>query len=536
MGGCQSSGAGGNSIIERSDGGEEEYRKRFLEDVLLGKGEFGEVKMVHDMTNKNRGAEPLACKALKKGVVFKDNTLYTPMKPEILRGEVEMLRKLAGRQFCLKLIAIYETPRVLYMVTEYCGGGEMMEYVGSLNEDLTTEDVSRIAFQILSAFDHCAKNQVLHRDIKPENIMFQDPSQGSPLRLIDFGSGTLDPSDRKEDDKHTTFAGTAFYTSPELFQRAYNQLTDVWSAGAVLYVLVAGYPAHELQKAFNLLQSSKRDLKTLPGMPDNMPDSYYELLDAALTYKPKLRKTAAELLEFEFTKFHQHQDEEQILSFEQIAAVAASTALPSGESSKTRRHGNVSLRGSVFRHNMFLGFKKFERSLTALLAALLSKKELDTLVTKLQKRVAQQKDPELEGPTLSENPNKQLAVISMGELKDLIREVVEGNQMYVLLLGTVIESSLLVSHTDSLTVALAAVPDSKPCPSWKMLKPIVPLRIILICCLISVKRELMLAISREVVPLAATRTVVSVVAIANPFEYWPRLQRTKITLQIVCKN
>ena len=271
-------------------------------------------------------------------------------------------------------------------------------------------------------------------------------------------------------------------------------------------------------------------------MPDNMPDSYYELLDAALTYKPKLRKTAAELLEFEFTKFHQHQDEEQILSFEQIAAVAASTALPSGESSKTRRHGNVSLRGSVFRHNMFLGFKKFERSLTALLAALLSKKELDTLVTKLQKRVAQQKDPELEGPTLSENPNKQLAVISMGELKDLIREVVEGNQMYVLLLGTVIESSLLVSHTDSLTVALAAVPDSKPCPSWKMLKPIVPLRIILICCLISVKRELMLAISREVVPLAATRTVVSVVAIANPFDYWPRLQRTKITLQIVCKN
>jgi calcium-dependent protein kinase len=429
MGGCQSTGAGSN-IIEKSDGGEEEYHKRFLEDALLGAGEFGEVKMVHDMLNKSRGAEPLACKALKKGVVFKDNTLYTPMKPEILRGEIEMLRKLDGRQFCLKLIAIYETPKVIYMITEYCGGGEMMEYVGSLKEDLTTEDVSRIAFQLLSALNHCAKNQVLHRDIKPENIMFQDPSQGSPLRLIDFGSGTLDSPDRKEDDKHTTFAGTAFYTSPELFQRAYDQLTDVWSAGVVLYVLVAGYPADVLQKAFNLLQSSKRDLKTLPGMPDNMPDSYYELLAAALTYKPKLRKTAAELLQFEFTKFHKQQDAEQTLSLEQVAAAAASAEFPSGEASRIRRQGSVSLRGSVSRHNMFLGFKRFERSLTALLAALLSKKELDTLVTKLKNRVAQQNSSEPEGPSLLfEQSNKQLAVISMEELKQLIREVADGNQM-----------------------------------------------------------------------------------------------------------
>lgn len=429
MGGCQSSGAGGSYIIEKSDGGEEDYHKRFLEDAILGEGEFGQVKMVHDMQNKDRGAEPLACKALKKGVVFKDNTIYTPMKPEILRGEVEMLRKLAGRQYCLKLVAIYETPKVLYMITEYCGGGEMMEYVGSLKEDLTTEDVSRIAFQLLSAVDHCAKNRVLHRDIKPENIMFQDPSQGSPLRLIDFGSGTLDAPDRKEDEKHTTYAGTAFYTSPELFQRTYSQLTDVWSAGVVLYVLVAGYPADELQKAFNLLQSSKRDLKSLPGMPDNMPDSYYELLDAALTYRQKLRKPASELLEFEFTKFHQQPVEEEMLSFEQVAAAAASASLPSGESSRTRRQGNISVHGSVFRHNMFLGFKKFERSLTALLAALLSKKELDALVTKLKDRAIQQNSSAPEGPTLSEGFNKQLAVIPMEELKALIKEVVDGSQV-----------------------------------------------------------------------------------------------------------
>ena len=40
-----------------------------------------------------------------------------------------------------------------------------------------------------------------------------------------------------------------------------------------IYVLAAGYPADVLQKAFNLLQSAKRNLRELPNMPDDMPDS-----------------------------------------------------------------------------------------------------------------------------------------------------------------------------------------------------------------------------------------------------------------------
>lgn len=46
-----------------------------------------------------------------------------------------------------------------------------------------------------------------------------------------------------------------------------------------LYVLVAGYPADVLQKAFNQLQSPKRNLRELPNMPDNMPDSYVKVVE-----------------------------------------------------------------------------------------------------------------------------------------------------------------------------------------------------------------------------------------------------------------
>ena len=111
--------------------------------------------------------------------------------------------------------------------------------------------------------------------------------------------------DKEKGKEHSTFAGTPFYISPEVFQRRYTTKADVFSVGVVLYVLVAGYPAECLQAAFNLLHKAKRDLKSLPGMPEHLPDTYYDMLDKMLTYRWKGRASAAEMLEDEFVVFHQ---------------------------------------------------------------------------------------------------------------------------------------------------------------------------------------------------------------------------------------
>ena len=85
---------------------------------------------------------------------------------------------------------------MIYMITEYCEGGEMIPYLSKAFQETTgglrTEDVSRISYQLWSAVNHCAKHHVMHRDIKPENIMFSNLKKDSQLRLIDFGSGTYD--------------------------------------------------------------------------------------------------------------------------------------------------------------------------------------------------------------------------------------------------------------------------------------------------------------------------------------------------------
>ena len=396
MGACLSRGGAG-ALIENADGDEQEFHKRFLEDRVLGEGEFGQVKLVHDMTAADQNNNTMACKVLRKGVVFKDNTLYAPLKPEILQGEVEMLRTLAGDHFCMQLTAVYETTRSIFLVTEYCGGGEMQEYVSKQEEDLRTDDVSRIAFQMLDAVNHCAQHSIIHRDIKPENIMFKDTSPGSDLRLIDFGSGT----NRVAEDLHTTFAGSAFYISPEMFQRTYTQKTDVWSVGVTLYVLVAGYPADVLQKTFNLLQSANRNLRDLPNFPEDLPDSFYDMLEGLLVYKHKKRKTAGEMLDHEFVQFHKMALNMESIVMEAQQEAADQALKEANEASvgkrKHRRTTSISLRGSVGRHSMFLDYQKFQRSLTTLLATLLGKDDLKQLADALEASISQKRDIGREG-------------------------------------------------------------------------------------------------------------------------------------------
>ncbi len=274
----------------------------------------------------------------------------------------------------------------------------MMPYISKAFQDeggLRTEDVSRISYQLWSAVNHCAKHNVIHRDIKPENVMFCNAKKESELRLIDFGSGTYDGAvvEHSEDgadvDRHHTFAGSAFYISPEMFQRNYTPKTDVWSAGATLYVLVAGYPADRLQETFNILQCAKKDrLRQLPNMPDNMPDSYYEMLEGALSYKHKARSTAGQLMNGEFAQFHiQHDSQESngTISILDIAAEAAEGATDAQEQSTTPgRTKSVLLEGSVYRHNAYLGYQKFERSVTTVLATMLTKEHARQLLALIE--------------------------------------------------------------------------------------------------------------------------------------------------------
>ncbi|KAL7548484.1 hypothetical protein ACHAWF_011766 [Thalassiosira exigua] len=367
-------------------GTEADYKATFEEQKKLGEGEFGVVKLV--VKKSDPDAEPYAVKILNKGVVFKDNTLYLPMKPETLKMEIHILRKLNGKYFNLVLDSTYESSSKVYIVSEICSGGEMLEYTSKNKaEGLRTEDVSRIAYQLLSAVDHCDRHNILHRDIKPENIMFKGSGGEAELRLIDFGCATMDEEKGKE---HVTFAGTAFYISPEMFQKKYTTKTDVFSVGVVLYVLVAGYPAACLQAAFNLLQKANRDLKTLPGMPEDMPDTYYDMLDKLLVYRWKGRKSASEMLDDEFVKFHQALEES---TMERRPFLRTQSTLLSGTGEKA---------AAAF------DFTKFQRAVTTILATMMDRDDIHSVVS---------------FASAYEMPVNKLGVIQVNNLKSILKDM-----------------------------------------------------------------------------------------------------------------
>lgn len=377
---------------------------------MLGEGEFGKVISVTDKTGNV--TTPLAMKQLSKGFQWKDNTLYNPMSPEVLRTEVGCLRKLGGRRYNLKLESLYETPASLFIITEMCSGGEMLDYLSEFPDGLRTEDISRISYQLLSAVDHCAKNGVLHRDIKPENTMFKTKEAGAELRLIDFGCAAMDgTSDMPYDSlvQHKTFAGTPFYIGPEVFHKTYTSRADVWSVGATLLVLVAGYPADELQKAFNMVQKSKKDLKKFPAMPEDMPETYFEMVNGLLTYKPENRMTCGEALKCEFVSFHKDLEGDQ-----------------KAGKSKARRTQSILFSQTGARHGAYMGYKKFERAMTTVLATVPSKEDLEVLLKKLASDDEKQAKKVLTGSFGDDGiaaDSGKLKVIKVGDLKKMLLDL-----------------------------------------------------------------------------------------------------------------
>ena len=294
---------------------------------------------------------------------------------------------------------------------------------------------------------------------------FKTCKRGAELRLIDYGSGTIDDlqkptpnttaqctnvnatTTRTSDDgtdllTHTTYAGSAFYISPELFQRKYTQRTDIWSAGVTLYVLVAGYPADVLQKAFNMLQKSKnRDLHSLPHMPEGMPDSYFEMLDQMLTYRHKQRKSAGDVLDCEFVRFHKEMEEGGMaegaddvgLSLEDVAAVAAEGGGRGSTRNGSMGTKSILIKGSVSRHMAYLEYEHFERALTTLLATLLDLDELKVAIAAIDEQL--EKEPHVSAHGSLDDTNHDIdalpisnrAKLQVMKVEDIHKLLVEQN-------------------------------------------------------------------------------------------------------------
>jgi serine/threonine protein kinase len=134
----------------------------------------------------------------------------------------------------VKILNTFTYDDSLYMVMEYCEGGELSNLIDS-PQQVDENYLKKIFQQIHSAVRFMHSKNIVHRDLKPNNILFKDKER-TEICIIDFGiSGNSNGL-----SSEIIRAGTVKYCSPELVSGGHFQCStkiDIWSLGVILYLI-----------------------------------------------------------------------------------------------------------------------------------------------------------------------------------------------------------------------------------------------------------------------------------------------------------
>ncbi|KAM3602655.1 uncharacterized protein V6R79_008244 [Siganus canaliculatus] len=241
-------------------------------DVLytIGSGSYGKCQKIR----RKSDGKILVWKELDYGTMAES-------EKQMLVSEVNLLRELKHPNIVRYYDRIIDrTNTTLYIVMEYCEGGDLSSLISRCIKDrryLEEQFVLRVMTQLTLALKECHRRSdgratVLHRDLKPANI-FLDIKQN--VKLGDFGLARLlnhDTSFAK------TFVGTPYYMSPEqMNQMSYNEKSDIWSLGCLLYELCA------LSPPFTAYNQKELAEKIREGRYRRIPYRYSEELNTLLS-------------------------------------------------------------------------------------------------------------------------------------------------------------------------------------------------------------------------------------------------------------
>ncbi|XP_062408398.1 serine/threonine-protein kinase Nek3 [Sardina pilchardus] len=184
----------------------------------------------------------------------------------------------------------FEADGYLYIAMEFCGGGDLLQRIRQQKNAHFSEDVVLKWFaQMCSGAKHIHDKRVLHRDLKSKNIFLTD---NGTVKLGDFGSACLLNS---AEGCAQTYVGTPYYVSPEIWDsKPYNNKSDVWSLGCVLYELCT------LKHPFQARSWKSLILKVCRGaydpLPKHLPYELHYLIKHIFKTSPRDRPSVQTIL------------------------------------------------------------------------------------------------------------------------------------------------------------------------------------------------------------------------------------------------
>lgn len=216
-----------------------------------------------------------------------------PMKnpnPKLLKQMDTEIRVLKSSEcpYIIKLHDVLKTQNNIYLIMEFCGGGDLENYVklhGKVEESIAKRWLS----QLVESFIYLQEKGIMHRDIKLANILLTSSSdQTCDIRVADFGFARF----LNENSFAATQLGTPLYMAPEIFNNeTYSYKADVWSLGVLSYEILTGKPVFTCRTLAQLKKLQQEDII----FPEYLSEASRNLIRSMLTYDHNARPSFQQL-------------------------------------------------------------------------------------------------------------------------------------------------------------------------------------------------------------------------------------------------
>ena len=263
----------------------------YASDKLLGAGAMGEAYLARHRA--------LGHRCVVK--IMRAHMMDDPRGIERMRLEAQAISHLSHENI-VRVLDFDRTPAGrLFYVMEYLEG-EPLNQEAYDRVAIPWREACNILCQVLAGLAEVHRNGIVHRDIKPSNL-FYTTGERRLIKIIDFGIAKVvdEAASRAKPIAVPTqtgaFLGSPKYMAPEAFGGTITPISDLYSAGLVLYQLVCGRGPFDIAVEFG--QMAMMQMCTEPDppsdySPENLPDPLEDAIVKAIHKRPEQRFASAD--------------------------------------------------------------------------------------------------------------------------------------------------------------------------------------------------------------------------------------------------
>ncbi|KAH0572789.1 Kinase, CAMK CAMKL [Spironucleus salmonicida] len=217
----------------------------YITGQTIAKSRFGEIKQAVHMTNGTKVCMKIIEKAKFESIDFK-----------LLVRKLQVL-KLVQHPSIVKVIDIIDTPRHIYVISEFIDGNDLFTCLMRQKQF----SIPQVFAQITSAIQYAHSRKIAHRDLKLESILLDNQNN---VKIVDFGLGQVLERDFSIVSPN--------YAAPELLnsKRIKHDRCDFWALGVVFYAILNGvlpFCGDDSESVLNLVLTQKIEpVKDIPEM------------------------------------------------------------------------------------------------------------------------------------------------------------------------------------------------------------------------------------------------------------------------------